>query len=145
MFSRSALRPLTIAVVRSTATHPAGGGKQSPGHKQYGKDRVVFLPDDWLNGPLGVGLLAYICSGDFCAIRHEHSGLSLGIMQDGHYSYGMTIGIMATFSLIKLLPVIVKWADNKINKIESGSKKDGIVEVLLISPPKKKEEDQSGQ
>jgi len=63
---------------------------------------------------MGVGLLAYICSGDCCAIKHEHSGLSLGIMEDGYYSSGITIGILTTFAVIRLLPAIVKWADSEI-------------------------------
>ncbi|XP_016955106.1 ATP synthase subunit b, mitochondrial [Drosophila biarmipes] len=131
MFSRSALRPLTVAALRSTSTHSARGAIQHarPGHP--GKDHLCLLPADWLKGPVGIGVLAYICSGDFCARGHEHSGLSLGIMEDDYYSSGLTLGIFAAFAVVKLLPVIAKWADGK--RVESGNVSES--KVLLLSPP----------
>ncbi|XP_039486857.1 ATP synthase subunit b, mitochondrial [Drosophila santomea] len=138
MFSRSALRPLTVAISRSATTHSAQGVKRLPLHGNPGKDRLVLLSENWVKGPMGVGLLAYICSGDCCAIKHEHSGLSLGIMEDGYYSSGITIGILTTFAVIRLLPAIAKWADGEIVKIESEYEKSRGSEnkALSISPPK---------
>ncbi|KMY99363.1 ATP synthase subunit b, mitochondrial [Drosophila simulans] len=136
MFSRLALRPLTMATSRLATTHSAQGLRRLPGHGSPGKVRPGFLSDNWVKGPMGVGLLAYICSGDCCAIKHEHSGLSLGIMEDGYYSSGITIGILTTFAVIRLLPAIVKWADGEIIKIESEYEKsrETKIKVLSISP-----------
>uniref|UniRef100_A0A6P4E1N8 ATP synthase subunit b, mitochondrial-like n=1 Tax=Drosophila rhopaloa TaxID=1041015 RepID=A0A6P4E1N8_DRORH len=109
MFTRSALRPLTFAAFRSVATHSAGGAIKLPGRGHPGNTFLSLRPEDWVKGPIGVGLLAYLCSEDFCAMRHEHSGLTLGIMEDEYYSSGLTLGIIAVLTILKLIPVIAKW------------------------------------
>jgi len=35
-------------------------------------------------------------------------------MEDDYYSSGLTLGIFAAFAVIKLLPVISKWADGEV-------------------------------
>nr|XP_016925096.2 ATP synthase subunit b, mitochondrial [Drosophila suzukii] len=136
MFSRPALRPLAVVAFRSASTHSARGAIKLPRPGHPGKDRLCFLPEDWLKGPVGIGVLAYVCSGDFCARGHDHSGLSLGIMEDDYYSSGLTLGIFAAFAVIKLLPVIAKWTEGEVQKNESGNVAKS--KVLLISPPQEK-------
>ncbi|KAH8361570.1 hypothetical protein KR084_008340, partial [Drosophila pseudotakahashii] len=110
----TALRPLTLVAFRSAATHSARGAIKLPGPGHPEKDRLGFRPENWLKGPVGVGVLAYICSGDFCAMRHEHSGLSIGLMEDEYYSSGLTLGILAAFAVLKLVPLIVNWAEGEV-------------------------------
>ncbi|XP_016997859.2 ATP synthase subunit b, mitochondrial [Drosophila takahashii] len=136
MFSRSALRPLTLAAFRSAATNSARGAIKLPALGHPEKDRLGFLPENWVKGPVGVGVLAYICSGDFCAMRHEHSGLYIGLMEDEYYSSGLTLGILAAFAVMKLVPLIANWTDVEVNKIESGNEAE--LKVLCIAPPLEK-------
>ncbi|XP_034137186.1 ATP synthase subunit b, mitochondrial isoform X2 [Drosophila guanche] len=124
MFSRAALltaqRPLTVAATRSAAAAAAQSGsgsierRQRPEHP--GKVRLGFVPEEWfqffynktgVTGPytFGVGLITYLCSKEIYVMEHE-------------YYSGLSLGIMAIIAVKKLGPVIAKWADGEIDKIE---------------------------
>ncbi|XP_017052080.1 ATP synthase subunit b, mitochondrial [Drosophila ficusphila] len=138
MLSRSALRPLTLASFRSVATNAAKGALKIKGQGHLCKTQLGTPPEEWVKGPIGVGIITYLCSGDFCALRHEQSGLTFGIMEDG-YSTGLTIGVITAFALIKLVPVIAKWTDGEIKKIESGIKGSSMKKLKVMSISSSKE------
>ncbi|XP_033156921.1 ATP synthase subunit b, mitochondrial [Drosophila mauritiana] len=137
MFSRAALltaqRPLTVAATRSAAAAAAPGGaierRQRPEHP--GKVRLGFLPEEWfqffynktgVTGPytFGVGLITYLCSKEIYVMEHE-------------YYSGLSLGIMAIIAVKKLGPVIAKWADGEIDKIESEWKEGREAELKVLS------------
>ncbi|XP_017008094.1 ATP synthase subunit b, mitochondrial [Drosophila takahashii] len=137
MFSRAALltaqRPLTVAATRSAAAAAAPGGaierRQRPEHP--GKVRLGFLPEEWfqffynktgVTGPytFGVGLITYLCSKEIYVMEHE-------------YYSGLSLGIMAVIAVKKLGPVIAKWADGEIDKIESEWKEGREAELKVLS------------
>ncbi|EDV51248.1 ATP synthase subunit b, mitochondrial [Drosophila erecta] len=137
MFSRAALltaqRPLTVAATRSAAAAAAPGGaierRQRPEHP--GKVRLGFVPEEWfqffynktgVTGPytFGVGLITYLCSKEIYVMEHE-------------YYSGLSLGIMAVIAVKKLGPVIAKWADGEIDKIESEWKEGREAELKVLS------------
>ncbi|XP_016977327.1 ATP synthase subunit b, mitochondrial [Drosophila rhopaloa] len=137
MFSRAALltaqRPLTVAATRTAAAAAAPGGaierRQRPEHP--GKVRLGFLPEEWfqffynktgVTGPytFGVGLITYLCSKEIYVMEHE-------------YYSGLSLGIMAIIAVKKLGPVIAKWADGEIDKIESEWKEGREAELKVLS------------
>ncbi|EDV39087.1 uncharacterized protein Dana_GF24674 [Drosophila ananassae] len=139
MFSRAALltaqRPLTVAATRSAAAaaaQPAGGAverRQRPEHP--GKVRLGFIPEEWfqffynktgVTGPytFGVGLITYLCSKEIYVMEHE-------------YYSGLSLGIMAVIAVKKLGPVIAKWADGEIDKIEAEWKEGREAELKVLS------------
>ncbi|XP_016965713.1 ATP synthase subunit b, mitochondrial [Drosophila biarmipes] len=137
MFSRAALltaqRPLTVAATRTAAAAAAPGGaierRQRPEHP--GKVRLGFLPEEWfqffynktgVTGPytFGVGLITYLCSKEIYVMEHE-------------YYSGLSLGIMAVIAVKKLGPVIAKWADGEIDKIESEWKEGREAELKVLS------------
>ncbi|XP_017088295.1 ATP synthase subunit b, mitochondrial [Drosophila bipectinata] len=139
MFSRAALltaqRPLTVAATRSAAAaaaSPAGGAverRQRPEHP--GKVRLGFIPEEWfqffynktgVTGPytFGVGLITYLCSKEIYVMEHE-------------YYSGLSLGIMAVIAVKKLGPVIAKWADGEIDKIEAEWKEGREAELKVLS------------
>ncbi|XP_017133737.1 LOW QUALITY PROTEIN: ATP synthase subunit b, mitochondrial [Drosophila gunungcola] len=138
MFSRAALltaqRPLTVAATRTAAAAaaPSGGAierRQRPEHP--GKVRLGFLPEEWfqffynktgVTGPytFGVGLITYLCSKEIYVMEHE-------------YYSGLSLGIMAVIAVKKLGPVIAKWADGEIDKIESEWKEGREAELKVLS------------
>ncbi|XP_020816974.1 ATP synthase subunit b, mitochondrial [Drosophila serrata] len=137
MFSRAALltaqRPLTVAATRSAAAaaaQPAAAERrQRPEHP--GKVRLGFLPEEWfqffynktgVTGPytFGVGLITYLCSKEIYVMEHE-------------YYSGLSLGIMAVIAVKKLGPLISKWADGEIDKIESEWKEGREAELKVLS------------
>ncbi|XP_023169807.1 ATP synthase subunit b, mitochondrial [Drosophila hydei] len=139
MFSRAALltaqRPLTLVASRSAAAaaaQPAGGAverRQRPEHP--GKVRLGFIPEEWfqffynktgVTGPytFGVGLITYLCSKEIYVMEHE-------------YYSGLSLGIMAIIAVKKLGPVIARWADGEIDKIESEWKEGREAELKVLA------------
>nr|XP_036672362.1 ATP synthase subunit b, mitochondrial [Drosophila suzukii] len=137
MFSRAALltaqRPLAVAATRTASAAAAPGGsierRQRPEHP--GKVRLGFLPEEWfqffynktgVTGPytFGVGLITYLCSKEIYVMEHE-------------YYSGLSLGIMAVIAVKKLGPVIAKWADGEIDKIESEWKEGREAELKVLS------------
>ncbi|TDG50332.1 hypothetical protein AWZ03_003237 [Drosophila navojoa] len=139
MFSRAALltaqRPLTLVASRSAAAaaaQPAGGAverRQRPEHP--GKVRLGFIPEEWfqffynktgVTGPytFGVGLITYLCSKEIYVMEHE-------------YYSGLSLGIMAIIAVKKLGPVIAKWADGEIDKIEAEWKEGREAELKVLA------------
>ncbi|XP_017040367.1 ATP synthase subunit b, mitochondrial [Drosophila ficusphila] len=137
MFSRAALltaqRPLTVAATRTAAAAASPSGaverRQRPEHP--GKVRLGFLPEEWfqffynktgVTGPytFGVGLITYLCSKEIYVMEHE-------------YYSGLSLGIMAVIAVKKLGPVIAKWADGEIDKIESEWKEGREAELKVLS------------
>ncbi|BFF98844.1 ATP synthase subunit b mitochondrial [Drosophila madeirensis] len=148
MFSRAALltaqRPLTVAATRSAAAAAAQSGsgsierRQRPEHP--GKVRLGFVPEEWfqffynktgVTGPytFGVGLITYLCSKEIYVMEHE-------------YYSGLSLGIMAIIAVKKLGPVIAKWADGEIDKIENEWKegREGELKVLADAIEAEKKE-----
>ncbi|XP_037720805.1 ATP synthase subunit b, mitochondrial [Drosophila subpulchrella] len=137
MFSRAALltaqRPLTVAATRTAAAAAAPGGaiERRPRPEHPGKVRLGFLPEEWfqffynktgVTGPytFGVGLITYLCSKEIYVMEHE-------------YYSGLSLGIMAVIAVKKLGPVIAKWADGEIDKIESEWKEGREAELKVLS------------
>ncbi|XP_030372360.1 ATP synthase subunit b, mitochondrial [Scaptodrosophila lebanonensis] len=140
MFPRAALlaaqRPLSVVGARSAAAaaaaQPAGGAvdrRQRPEHP--GKVRLGFIPEEWfqffynktgVTGPytFGVGLITYLCSKEIYVMEHE-------------YYSGLSLGIMAIIAVKKLGPVIAKWADGEIDKIESEWKEGRESELKVLA------------
>ncbi|KAH8316994.1 hypothetical protein KR074_005517, partial [Drosophila pseudoananassae] len=134
-FAFPAQRPLTVAATRSAAAaaaSPAGGAverRQRPEHP--GKVRLGFIPEEWfqffynktgVTGPytFGVGLITYLCSKEIYVMEHE-------------YYSGLSLGIMAVIAVKKLGPVIAKWADGEIDKIEAEWKEGREAELKVLS------------
>ncbi|XP_017861762.1 PREDICTED: ATP synthase subunit b, mitochondrial [Drosophila arizonae] len=139
MFSRAALltaqRPLTLVASRTAAAaaaQPAGGAverRQRPEHP--GKVRLGFIPEEWfqffynktgVTGPytFGVGLITYLCSKEIYVMEHE-------------YYSGLSLGIMAIIAVKKLGPLIAKWADGEIDKIEAEWKEGREAELKVLA------------
>ncbi|KAH8259229.1 hypothetical protein KR026_000953, partial [Drosophila bipectinata] len=135
IFAFAAQRPLTVAATRSAAAaaaSPAGGAverRQRPEHP--GKVRLGFIPEEWfqffynktgVTGPytFGVGLITYLCSKEIYVMEHE-------------YYSGLSLGIMAVIAVKKLGPVIAKWADGEIDKIEAEWKEGREAELKVLS------------
>ncbi|EDW18084.1 ATP synthase subunit b, mitochondrial [Drosophila mojavensis] len=139
MFSRAALltaqRPLTLVASRTAAAaaaQPAGGAverRQRPEHP--GKVRLGFIPEEWfqffynktgVTGPytFGVGLITYLCSKEIYVMEHE-------------YYSGLSLGIMAIVAVKKLGPLIAKWADGEIDKIEAEWKEGREAELKVLA------------
>ncbi|KAH8286063.1 hypothetical protein KR054_002108, partial [Drosophila jambulina] len=132
-FFFAAQRPLTVAATRSAAAAAAQPAaverRQRPEHP--GKVRLGFLPEEWfqffynktgVTGPytFGVGLITYLCSKEIYVMEHE-------------YYSGLSLGIMAVIAVKKLGPLIAKWADGEIDKIESEWKEGREAELKVLS------------
>ncbi|KAH8270620.1 hypothetical protein KR018_012380, partial [Drosophila ironensis] len=130
----AAQRPLTVAATRTAAAAaaPSGGSierRQRPEHP--GKVRLGFIPEEWfqffynktgVTGPytFGVGLITYLCSKEIYVMEHE-------------YYSGLSLGIMAVIAVKKLGPIVAKWADGEIDKIEAEWKEGRVAELKVLT------------
>lgn len=136
MLSRAALlavqRPVGTIAARAATTASSDQQFQRPVRLEHpGKVRLGFLPEEWfqffynktgVTGPytFGVGLLTYLCSKEIYVMEHEYYG-------------GLSLGIMAIVAVKKLGPVIAKYCDKEIDRIEGEWKEGRTLEVQNLS------------
>lgn len=132
--SRTALlavqRPAGALAARAATT--GTGDFQRPVRLEHpGKVRMGFLPEEWfqffynktgVTGPytFGVGLLTYLCSKEIYVMEHEYYG-------------GLSLGIMAVVAVKKLGPVIAKYCDSEIDRIEGEWKEGRTLEIQNLT------------
>ncbi|KAL5288285.1 ATP5F1 family protein [Megaselia abdita] len=136
MLSRAALlavqRPAGAIAARTATTASSDQQFQRPVRLEHpGKVRLGFLPEEWfqffynktgVTGPytFGVGLMTYLCSKEIYVMEHEYYG-------------GLSLGIMAVVAVKKLGPVIAKYCDKEIDRIEGEWKEGRVQEVQNLT------------
>lgn len=136
MLSRATLlalqRPAGTIAVRAAATTSCEQKFERPVRLEHpGKVRLGFLPEEWfqffynktgVTGPytFGVGLLTYLCSKEIYVMEHEYYG-------------GLSLGIMAIVAVKKLGPVIAKYCDKEIDRIEDEWKEGRTLEIKSLN------------
>lgn len=124
MFSRvtllSAQRPMAALTLKAATSTAPSNPTRPVRLDEPSKVRMGFIPEGWfqffynktgVTGPytFGVGLLTYLCSKEIYVMEHE-------------YYNGLSMAILCVLGVKKLGPMVAKWADTEIDKLEKGWK-----------------------